>query len=193
MSGAPDVKDAGRLVADRDDWTRIVAEKHGPCRSCQSTDRIEFHHVVPRSLRGDDLPANVVPLCQDCHGAWERKTPGWEEIAHAIRASLTPLERQYVVAKKGKRFLDRYYAEGALCPKCRRQASITAEAKPKPEGAASIEGVYIPLGERPKGGEAFATMLALARRELGRDGDSLYYVLVEILHFFLTTPKERAA
>lgn len=85
---------------------------------------LSWHHLVERSLGGDDVAENLVPLggtgtmyChgiytshhagQDCKGA--RRT--WDEIAAAIRVSLTPAETEYILAAKGPRFLDRYYPD----------------------------------------------------------------------------------
>lgn len=121
----PDPKPAGRHVEDRDGWEQIVLEKAGPCRGCEGQAQ-SFHHLVPRSLRGDDTAANVVPLCghgtTGCHGALENHTGGWEQIAHAVRHSLSPLELQYIVAKKSRSWLDRYYpaGEAGLCERCKR-------------------------------------------------------------------------
>ena len=41
---------------------------HGAvCLGCGSTENIEWHHVVPLELGGDDCPRNMVPLCTSCH------------------------------------------------------------------------------------------------------------------------------
>ena len=37
------------------------------CLGCGSTENIEWHHVVPLELGGDDCPRNMVPLCTSCH------------------------------------------------------------------------------------------------------------------------------
>lgn len=92
--------------------------KLGPCRGCGcgTTELgISLHHLVPKSLGGDDVADNVIPLCGHgtlgCHGAVEDHPRGWEEIAGRIRASLTKAEIGYVVLKKSRDFLDRYYPQ----------------------------------------------------------------------------------
>lgn len=133
----PDFKQAGRHVASRSEWDRIVLAKAGPCRGCGAPGE-SFHHLVSRSLRGDDTEANIVPLCGDgvrgCHGALETHTAGWEAIGHAVRHSLTPLELQYVLAKKGRKWIDRYLPAGDLdlCANCRKPKSLkTSEPRRK--------------------------------------------------------------
>jgi len=39
------------------------------CINCGSSDRIEWHHVVPLEIGGNDDPSNCVPLCYSCHKA----------------------------------------------------------------------------------------------------------------------------
>jgi hypothetical protein len=121
----PDPRPEARHVADSTEWDRIALAKSGPCRGCgERAD--SFHHLVPKSLRGDDVPSNIIPVCGDgvrgCHGALECHTAGWEIIAHQVRHSLTPLELQYVTAKKGRAWLERYLPAGEtnLCSRCKR-------------------------------------------------------------------------
>lgn len=186
MSVTTDFKSPGRIVATRDEWERIVLAKAGPCRSCGAPGE-SFHHVVAKSLRGDDLPANIIPLCGDgtrgCHGALETHSPGWEEVAHAVRASLTPLELAYVRAKKGAHWLDRYLpAGGTLCPRCRKAA------KPRTEPARRRKNftVKVPDDEQENGAQVLAALIDHHRQRLtpvlGMDeGTPDYYVLVAAL------------
>ena len=79
-------------------------ERYGTvCINCGSSERIEWHHVVPLEIGGNDEPSNCVPLCYSCHKAvtnhqlvivsrlneWKHsaltgrkvlKEDGWEEI-----------------------------------------------------------------------------------------------------------------
>ncbi len=50
---------------------RIRLEKmHGcKCINCNSSDEIEWHHVVPLEIGGNDVDENIVPLCYSCHKA----------------------------------------------------------------------------------------------------------------------------
>lgn len=37
------------------------------CVNCGSTEDIEYHHIVPISLGGNDILSNICPLCHCCH------------------------------------------------------------------------------------------------------------------------------
>jgi 5-methylcytosine-specific restriction endonuclease McrA len=103
-----DFKNPARHRADRLEWEQIVKTKLGPCRCCGQWGS-SFHHLVPRSLGGDDVADNIVPLCGDgtrgCHGDVEARVP---TALHELRESLRPEELRYVLRKKGGGFLERY-------------------------------------------------------------------------------------
>ena len=119
-----DPKPARRLRADKRERQQLRMEKLGPCRGCApetlSPFPVTIHHLVPRSLGGDDVADNLIPLCGDgstgCHGLWESGWPADEAriVTARIRASLSAGESGYVVRKKGEVFLDRYYPKGDL-------------------------------------------------------------------------------
>lgn len=105
-------------------WRGLRRRKLGPCRCCGKREPqhlVTLHHLVPKSLGGDDCDANVVPLCgtgtTGCHGLVEN----FDLVARSkLRASLLPPEVAYVEGKKGAAFLDRYYPldyrpAGAVC------------------------------------------------------------------------------
>ena len=46
-------------VLQRDGWK---------CQLCGSSDRLQVHHIRPRSRLGGDIDENLVTLCADCHG-----------------------------------------------------------------------------------------------------------------------------
>lgn len=193
---SPDPKPESRHVADREQWDRIVFAKAGPCRGCGAPGE-SFHHLVPRSLRGDDVEANVIPLCghgtRGCHGALENHTGGWEEVAHAVRHSLTPLEVAYVKTKKSKAWLERYYpAGGSLCARCKRP--LSASEKPQ-EGLSEPRKrkrwqMSIP-DDAEDGAEVMDGLIEACRlrlkESLGHDGDvPPYYVVVPVLADWLS-------
>lgn len=66
-----------------------------------------MHHLVPRSAGGDDVDANLVPLCDACHGQLHRGSG--TIVRRRLRASLAPAELRYVLAKKGAAWLDSRY------------------------------------------------------------------------------------
>lgn len=191
----PDPRPESRYVADRDGWAAIGAAKGGACRSCGGRGE-EFHHLVPRGQRGDDVAPNLVPLCRACHRSLTEHLPGWEEVAHRLREGLTPLELGYVKAKKGRAWLDRNLPAGdaGLCPRCRKKVAAENEPvfdkTPRPRKSISIT---VPVDERENGAEILQELFEMARIEAGRpEGTPVYFTLVDVLHFFLTTPKEAA-
>lgn len=108
---APDPRPVKRHKAEVDEWKILRKLKLGPCRVCGSSVYgwdwpIELHHLVGRDLGGDDLPANLVPLCRGCHCLVEERS---KVECQLLRASLTLKEYAYVLDTKGTRFLDRYY------------------------------------------------------------------------------------
>jgi 5-methylcytosine-specific restriction endonuclease McrA len=115
LSGLPDPKSRSlargtrryvRKVASVRQWQRIIAEKGGPCRLCADPasnghvhGSIHFHHLLARSQGGDDVAANIVPLCAECHQAVTLRMPAALALLHE---SLTDAEYAYVVAKLGE-------------------------------------------------------------------------------------------
>lgn len=45
----------------------IKQNKGTICCNCGSSDNIEYHHIVPIALGGNDIESNIVPLCHRCH------------------------------------------------------------------------------------------------------------------------------
>lgn len=113
MSGGPFSKDAQlargerryrRKIASPKQWQAIIAEKGGPCRVCADPasngrvhGHIHFHHLVGRAQGGDDVAANIVPLCAGCHDA---VTANDASALLSLTLALTPAEAAYVAAKR---------------------------------------------------------------------------------------------
>lgn len=194
----PDPKPEARHVADRDEWGRIVLAKSGPCRGCGGQAE-EFHHLVGRGQRGDDIEANIVPLCKPCHGSITDHLAGWEEIAHEIRHSLTAHERAYITAKKSKAWLERTYPMGdtKLCAKCRRP--IKAQEPDELEKPRKRKTLTIRVPDDAENGSVVFKELVAACGEtlteaLGYTGDTPpYYVLVAVMSFYLQRAGEATA
>jgi hypothetical protein len=133
LSGQPDPKSRSlargerryrRKVASPREWQRIIAAKIGPCRVCMTPRLnggssahapypVSFHHLVPKSLGGDDLEDNIVPLCGDgtrgCHGKAEA-LDGF--VLLHLAASLSEAEKAYCEAKLGEDALGRLFGVG---------------------------------------------------------------------------------
>ncbi len=56
------------------DWTEALAKKRGEgaCRVCSEKSSLEAAHVIPRSLGGDQSEDATIPLCRECHRAYDR-------------------------------------------------------------------------------------------------------------------------
>lgn len=92
-----------RKVASPKQWQAIIADKGRSCRmlrpSSLCSGAIEYHHVVPRDLGGDDLSHNIVPLCHRHH---LEVTSLWPTSLQALAIRLTDAEYAYVVGKVGE-------------------------------------------------------------------------------------------
>lgn len=110
----PDFKSPKRIVDPRAGMDKVAAE--GRCRACgklptgHPLDSLNRAHLVPRSRGGDDVPANIIPLCgsgtSGCHGlSHEHHVP----TLRAIRRALKPEEVAYVIAKTSRAWLDRSF------------------------------------------------------------------------------------
>jgi hypothetical protein len=190
-----DFKAGSRHRATQAEWDTIRDEKAGPCRVCgeHAVWAISYHHLVPRSLGGDDVEDNLIPLCGDgttgCHGKLENHPRGWERIAHAVRHSLTPAELGYVLDTKGMEFLERYLPMGTpaddLCPRCRRPKNPAKLEKPRKRRTWSCK----PPADTEDGCEILDTLVAECGRALGdlgyTDETPAYYVLTAVLSDWL--------
>ena len=85
--------------------------RRGPCRVCEIASPVEFHHVVPRDLGGDDVADNIVPLCSVHHQLvtvlYSTHTRFY--VTHIFVASLTDAEYAYAVEKVGENVWERVY------------------------------------------------------------------------------------
>ena len=112
MSGTPDVKRGRRHVASRKEWGEILIallERDGEgCLLC-GRQPVSIHHVIPRSLGGDDAVENLVGLCgtgtTGCHGLIEaRDEDAYQQLGFFLHENVVA----YVKATKGEGFLQRY-------------------------------------------------------------------------------------
>jgi hypothetical protein len=107
-----------RTVADaydasRKQWEKIVQEKAGPCRVCTIPREnghgfpvIEFHHIVSRGDRGDDVPDNIAPLCHPHHMEVTLRNPA---VSALFLAALTDAEYAYMIMRGGEDYPERAY------------------------------------------------------------------------------------
>lgn len=105
----PDFKLPARIIEDQLGWEQLRRAKLRPCRVCGNSWLPQLHHLVSRSLGGDDVPDNLVPLCSDCHGLVEDHD---HETLRVLGERLTHREMDYVTGKKGSGYLVRRYLIG---------------------------------------------------------------------------------
>lgn len=109
----------GRITASRDEWLRLREAKLGSCVLCDISEglgggrstrgRIELHHLVPRSMGGDDVEDNLVSLCTAHHDFVTRRYPS--PLAWLAR-SLTDAEYAYIIGKLGEGGPERLFGVG---------------------------------------------------------------------------------
>jgi len=115
-SYAPDPKPAKRIVEKKGyggGRAKVIAE--GRCRIPWCKERFPWanldpHHLVQKSLGGDDVAMNIIPLCRIHHD--ELKHPKRARAVRiAIRSTLTKTEELYIRGKKSREWLERHYAD----------------------------------------------------------------------------------
>lgn len=121
-----DPKPAKRIVDREAGIHKVFREKK--CRACGRRGYWTLHrsHLVGKGVGGDDVDENIIPLCGSgvtgCHGALHdhcKVSPpsnlagsDWHMVASAIRATLLPEEKGYILMKKGAAWLDAHYPAG---------------------------------------------------------------------------------
>ena len=52
---------------------KIKLEREEKCCNCGITTDIQWHHIVPLALGGNDIETNIVPICIKCHALIHNK------------------------------------------------------------------------------------------------------------------------
>jgi 5-methylcytosine-specific restriction endonuclease McrA len=116
----PDWKPRARLRLSPGKYRALVRDRleaEPLCRVCGVRRADGCHHLVPKDYGGDDVAANLVPLCGSgttgCHGRVEARH---RRTRSELRAALRLEELTYVVARagggdddRGVAWLDRHY------------------------------------------------------------------------------------
>lgn len=99
----------------RERIAEIKAKKCESCRLCETTEKVNAHHLIPRgmggTIGGEWTESNVVGLCgtgnsSGCHGLVESHD---RTACHLLRALLTDSEYSYVASKMGEQWLENKY------------------------------------------------------------------------------------
>lgn len=99
-----------RRIVDSD----AFAEFHDENRVCIVcwNGPVEAHHLLHRSRGGDDVAANLIPLCQNCHRAyhgspyreeWSGKRITGSDVRRIIGQRLGRQHRAYLYGRLGMR------------------------------------------------------------------------------------------
>lgn len=124
------------------------------CCACgeQDTDKLEFHHFVPRVYGGGDEDQNLLTLCHVCHG----KQHGYERmnarvLSRAGRKAMTPARHaelsQRRAARRKKRDRDgKVYFEKVVIPALKIEFTMAVQSAEKAAGALNLARIEQPLG-----------------------------------------------
>ncbi len=106
-----DPKTPKRYRASQFEWSGIhQAFEDERCWVCDEV-WTELHHILARSHSGDDVVANLAPLCRECHRRIEARD---SEARSLVRQALMPSNIAYLRSRLGyelEGFLERNYAE----------------------------------------------------------------------------------
>jgi hypothetical protein len=67
------------------------------CCNCGSTKELEYHHIVPVSLGGNDINSNMTCLCYPCH-----QKIHYGESKHGLHSTVIKMGLE-VAKKRGKK------------------------------------------------------------------------------------------
>jgi hypothetical protein len=77
-------------------WEKSKTIHRDRCFECGVSEKIQFHHVVPHSLGGNE----TLPLCSECHGkVHDRK---FVDISHLVKEGLRKKKEQGVILGRRK-------------------------------------------------------------------------------------------
>lgn len=112
MQAKPDPKPVPRIRDPRASRRKVQRERS--CRCGCGRPATDGHHILPRSLGGDDVEDNIMGLYHDCHMCFE--FGGQEdrrEMAELLGSKIRDDEIRYLCEKRGlfqaADFLRRYY------------------------------------------------------------------------------------
>lgn len=104
-----DAKPLKRHRASRTEWAGLhkvfVNERCWICNGRWS----DLHHILSRAQGGDDVVANLAPLCRECHTAVEERKIVTRSL---LRGALLPSHYEYLASKLDDRlgsWLERNY------------------------------------------------------------------------------------
>lgn len=94
-----------KIEYNRQSFKQLLEEKKGNvCVCCGSTEGIEYHHILPLHMGGDNRLSNIQPVCYLCHKLihGSRVNKMYRKGGNGGRKKLEP-------PKNYKAILDRYF------------------------------------------------------------------------------------
>jgi hypothetical protein len=64
-------------------YETLKKEKGQKCCNCNSSDSIQYHHIIPLAIGGNDILTNIVPLCEKCHLLIHNKNKTNKLVSHS--------------------------------------------------------------------------------------------------------------
>lgn len=70
------------------------------CRKRFSLRSLNLHHIIPRSMGGDEEPSNLILLCCGCHDKIEQEWQNYKSYADICYAFVKRRHKDIVIRKK---------------------------------------------------------------------------------------------
>lgn len=87
---------------ERKQLTKAQKQKIGTrCINCGTEEGIEYHHVVPLLLGGNDILENIVPLCHSCH----KTAHCGQHISHYVKLRILEENQKRHLRNQRKRLI----------------------------------------------------------------------------------------
>ena len=80
---------------------RLLHFEYDECVLCGITKSLHLHHVLLRSQGGDDVRANILPLCLDDHEGYHLRRADLRKRLAAYILEHRPDTREYLAEKLG--------------------------------------------------------------------------------------------
>ena len=80
------------------------------CKSCnKQTDKLELHHIVPRSKGGGDNDGNLIELCIDCHSKVHNVDFNGKDglISKSLKKRKEKLKKNNLFIKQNKDYINK--------------------------------------------------------------------------------------
>lgn len=88
---------------------RLLHFEYDECALCGTTDALHLHHILLRSQGGDDVRANILPLCLYDHEGYHHRRGDIRARLGAYVRDNRPDTREYLVEKLGGEGAQHWY------------------------------------------------------------------------------------